>query len=376
MIKKQSAVVVYDPLDVSFNIIENGGNLLQTKESNSGRYDPDRTITPLTLTPTLQVKDPNHILNDGDHSSKLFNHRWYYNQEDEQHRITSRTDPDMFVLNTDMSLEICGNVAPGAVNLICLCQYIDARRNEVLNFRKVLALACTSVSDCNLTLEMDAGARLPLSPYKANTLRTIHAQLKNGGTDVADSSATYVWKVATENRAVSTDDPWYVSGIGTKNLTVDTKYIGKVVLQCEANLQTDTTTKVSAMTKLHRWYGQYREDIEIPRGQFILPSTQMCTVRAKVSTNRMGEIDSPQKYFDIILVWKKDLPGENWKVLGYGPTKDIQVTDLTPKYGVNTVFGVQVRELSELRPCKFKGSTFTIDGKIPAIRVPLTESEI
>lgn len=375
MIVQSSSHFIFDPLDVSFNIVQRGGSGQQMREEISGRYDPDHSVTPLILTPTLQVKDPNHVLQDGDHSSLLMNVRWYINSELEANRITPQTDADAFTLMGDGSLMVTTNiVAGGALNLLCVCDYLDARRGEVLSFRGTIPLSCTSVSDASLTLNFDAPANMPIYPFKKNYQRTITAQLVNGTTPMDNSKAVYEWIVLNEHHPVGISDPWLVS-MKQNSITIDTRFIGKINLECRAWLKSDPNLVLRAHTKIYRWYGQYRERLDIPRGQVLTPNTTACDIELKVATNKMGELASPQDFFDIVLVWRKNLPGETWKVIGYGPKKTIPVTELNPKYGVDTVFGAQIRELSELRQVRIGSNAITINGQEVYMRVPTINSD-
>lgn len=376
MIVQSSSRFIFDPLDVSFNIVQRGGSGQQMREEISGRYDPDHSVTPLVLSPTLQVKDPNHVLQDGDHSSLLMNVRWYINSELEANRITPQTDADAFTLMGDGSLMVKLNCqAGGALNLLCVCDYLDARRGEVLSFSGTVPLSCTSVSDASLTLNFDAPANMPIYPFKNNYVKTITAQVINGTTPIDDSKVVYEWIVESEHhKAAVGTDVWCLS-ISGGTIKIDTRFIGKINLVCRAWLKSDPNLVLSAHTKMYRWYGQYRERLDIPRGQVLTPNTTACDIELKVATNKMGELASPQDYFDIVLVWRKNLPGETWMVLGYGPKKTIPVTELNPKYGVDTVFGAQVRELSELRQVRIGNNPITINGQEVYMRVPTINSD-
>ena len=73
--KTASAYILYTPLDISLLMLEVGGNTTQNKSNVTGEFDPDRTLFPLVLRPSLVIKDPDHVLDDGDHTKKLV--YWY-----------------------------------------------------------------------------------------------------------------------------------------------------------------------------------------------------------------------------------------------------------------------------------------------------------
>ena len=370
MLVRNTASVVYDPLLVVFDVIMKGGNGQQMKEISTQRFDPDFSVTPLVLEPSLQVTDPSGTLLDGDWTGSLFNIRWFLDVEDTAHRIL--TDADNTV--TDDGVLTWGtNTNPGSSHtLICLAQLIDPRRNEVLTFRKTVSVGCNAVTTSLLSLFIDAPLRCPIYPLKETYLRPIEATMYNGA-DVVQN-ATYRWIVTDEHHPVTEGDPRFPEIDGNR-IVVDTRYVDKLMLQCEA-VHPVTGERVTARTKLHRWYGQYRERLDLPKGPAIRPETREVEANVVVSTNRLGDIEHPERFFDIVVVWRRDLPGEKWNVLGYGPHHIVPVRNVQPRYGVRTVFAAQVRELSELRCLRIGRNRVMINGKLAYIRVPIISSDI
>lgn len=370
MLVKNVSSVVYDPLVVVFDVIMKGGNGQQMKEISTQRFDPDFSVTPLVLEPFLQVTDPNNTLQGGDWSSSLFNVRWYLDVENAAHRIL--TDAQNTVRD-DGTLVWGTNTAPGTSHtLICLAQFIDPRRNEVLSFRKMVAVGCNAVNSAMLDLVIDAPLRCSIYPFKQTYLRKITATMYNGANVV--QNATFQWAVTDEHHMASTDDPRFTEITGNY-IVVDTRYVNKLMLECRATHPV-TGEVLRARTKMHRWYGQYRERLDLPRGAAVRPETTEVEAKVVVSTNRLGELQHPEQYFDIVIAWRKELPGESWKVLAYGPNKTIPVRDLQPKYGVRTEFAAQIRELSELRLVRIDRQPVLINGNHVYMRVPIISSDV
>lgn len=371
-----SASIVYNPLDIAFDVIEKGGSSIQKKETSTGRYDPNRAITPLVLIPNLQVKDPEKIILDGDYSQSLTNPRWYIDKECEANRVTKTTEG--FTIGDYGRLTVTKNSEPDkAETLIFVVQFIDPRRNELMEFRKLIALACDAVNEINLSLEFDAPVRLPIVPFKNIINRTINAQLKNGANEVPDSDAVYVWKVLDGNsfRAITADDYFYVAGQNTKSIVIDRRYIDKEVVRVEAYHKSLPTSVESAQTKLHRWYGQYEERCDIVRGKMIHPDTKETEVLISV-INRQGNIVNPERFFDIGIFFRRDIKGENWRSIAHSPSIVVPSSMAGVKYGVRAVFGAEIRELSALRALTINGKEILINGKTASMQIPNKSSEL
>ena len=55
----EEAVILYDPIETTFDVTPIGGSLVQRQNTITGEYSPDRGITPMVLSPELQVIDHN-----------------------------------------------------------------------------------------------------------------------------------------------------------------------------------------------------------------------------------------------------------------------------------------------------------------------------
>ncbi len=371
-----AAIVVYDPLSITFSVINQGGSAAQKQDSSSGEYTPDREITPLILEPNLQITDPEKIISDGDYTSSIINSRWYVDEETEANRVTSETSG--MSIGEYGALTISRNTTAGtAEQLIYTGSFIDPRRNEVFNFRKEIAISCEAVTEILLSIEIDAPPRLPLSPFKNLTTRTINAKLLNGASEVPDDDAVFEWKVLEDGafRAITDDDVFYVSGQDTKALVIDRRYIDKESIRVEAYHTSLPDNVKSAQFKAHRWYGQYEPRTDLIRGKVIHASTTESEVQITV-TNRQGNITSPEKYFNLAVAYRKFFNGENWKVISYSASGTLPTSVSGTKYGITTQFGGQIRELSALRPMQIDGKNILINGKVACIQIPTTKSEL
>ena len=369
--KTATAYILYDPLVLSFSILEAGGSVVQRKDALSGSFDPDRSLFPLQLRPCLMVQDPENLLPDGDHSDRLIDCRWYIGSDETGTRIDSSTPG--FSVGEYGRLTVSRNVEPSApLNLFFTCAYIDTRTQNT--FRKSMGLTLSSVlaTEVNLSVEIDAAGKMPVSPFKTHRERTITATLRNGEDEVADSDAVFVWNVqdadSREMRAITEDDLFYVSGQGTRSLVIDRRFIDKELVEVVACLSALPERTVSARTKMFRWYGQWDDEVRITRGKYVRKDTTEVEVQAYVATPR-GMVDSPADYFDITHIRTGSAAGSAQEVIGYGERVTVPRTSLGSDPNVRPVFGIETRERTALRACTIGGAVCLVDGSVMCMQI-------
>ena len=370
--KTATAYIIYDPLNLTFSMVEVGGSAVQRKDAVSGAFDPDRSLFPFILRPNLQVQDPNHILIDGDHTDKLIDCRWYIGADDTGERIWADTpglNPGEYG-----ELIVTRNVEPSTpLNLYFTCAYMDSRTKNT--FRKSASVVLSSVLavESNLSLTIDAASKMPVSPFKTHRNRIITATFRNGTDDVPDNEAVYVWRVLDAStrmmRDITEDDLFYVSGQGTRVLTVDRRFIDKELIEVVATLAALPSKSVSAHTKMFRWYGMWDDEVHIVRGKFIRTDTKEIEVKAYVNTPR-GQVPSPADFFDIKHVRTGIAKDSYQEVLGYGETVTVPRSSVGSDPNMRPVFGIETRERTALRACTINGNTCLVNGSVMCIQIP------
>jgi hypothetical protein len=371
--KTASAYILYQPLIVSLSMDEIGGSTTQHKNNVSGGFDPDRTMFPLILRPRLVVKDPDHVLQDGDYTSALIDTRWYIGNDENGSRITTVTPG--FTIGAYGELLVGCNVEPSVpVNLYFTCAYIDTRTLRVFRQSVLVTLTTVLSTELNLDISLDAARTMPVNPFKHQALRTVTATFRNGRDTVTDSEAIYLWKVrdgvTRQLRAITTDDLFYISGQGTRSLVIDRRFIDRELIQIEACHTSDPSRKVYAQTKAYRCYGQWDERVVITRGKYIRPDTGQIEAQACVDTPR-GQVVNPQDYFDITHIFTTNEKGAVEKVTGYGERVVVPASIAGKDPNVIPLFGVEVRERTALRACRIENKTVLINGKIMCIQIPV-----
>jgi hypothetical protein len=343
-----------------------GGSTSQVLDGVSGDYSPDRSLTPLVITPKLIVKDSDGVLVSGDHTKQLTDIRWYLasDGEDETTRILSTNTK--YVVGSYGVLTVKENVVPDSpVNLFFSCAYLDSRSGNTYRATYQLTLSSTKAIAVNLAVSIDATSKMPISPFKSVQQRTITATLYNGENLVDDDNAIYNWQVQDGSswRDITEDDLLYVSGQGTKAITIDQSYIDKEVIRVQASHVASPTKTVTAQTKLYRWYGLWDERVKIVRGKYIRPDTKEIETKCIIDLPK-GQISNPAKYFSIAHIFTTSATNATQTMLGYGEsfTVDASIAGTDPK--VIPVFGVEVKERTALRACSVNGSVLTVNGSI------------
>lgn len=371
--KTTSGYILFNPLSVALFLDEIGGSTSQRKSNVSGEFDPDRTLFPLVLRPRLVVKDPDHVLNDGEHTINLIDTRWYIGSSENGTRITK--DTEGLSIGENGELSVSRNVEPAVpLNLFFTCGYIDTRTKKTFRKTYLVTLTTTQATELNLSIEIDAARKMPVSPFKNQTNRVITATFRNGQETIADNKAVYLWKVqdkiSKQLRTITADDLFYVSGQGTKSITIDRRFIDKELIQVEAYHVADPGRIVHAHTKIFRWYGQWDERVAITRGKFIRPDTREIEVVAIVDTPR-GQVTDPADYYDITHIFTTNEAGAPERVIGYGERVVVPASIAGKDPNVIPVFGVEVKERTALRACTVNGKVAMINGKITCLQIPV-----
>lgn len=219
------------PFDENFEVVANG-QLEQWYYDNDNTYAPNRTITPLILTPTITVYDPD---NRRTFSPAFSTVAWFsleYNSSTGtfvETRITNVDDSavaDYVIVGN--TLKIKKNVSyTRAVQIKCVANYIDPRDSGITY---TVEYVTTLSTNRNATVEypkLDIATPRSLSfnPLTDDTSQfSLTAMAMQGGNDVTDN-LYYVWYAVSNGVEVLADTMlWYVSGQNTKTLVVDALY--------------------------------------------------------------------------------------------------------------------------------------------------------
>lgn len=344
--------VIYTPLNVSVSILQNGGSLTQTHCAETSEYIPDRTLTPLVLTPVVYVQDPDSIMENG--RASLTGVAWYALPEDiakgltketylaaelSQYLITDATDG--YVLEKDGSLRVEKNVPYlSPVVLVFTANVPDLRSGKIIKVQDSIVLSTTSLA-VSATLTLDKPASWGFNPLEDEGVRTIRANLLFGGAvpDSGKVKTAYWWYHASSGSAeilISEDEAlFYESGQNTDSLVIDPEYLDEERIICKAEYAlpgetlppAPTANCLTAETVISRRYPAYDFENYVHGGVEVSPVAGHVKNECVVTVGQKV-LDSPSRYFTVIWSIKDAVFGAEWRVIGYGDSIMIPTSEI------------------------------------------------
>ena len=244
MIRSSQGRLVFQPITLTFGVTILGGAYAQSYNVDTGQFEPDRSLTPLILAPSLMVVDPDVAENSGEKSGKLTNVNWQVSAS--SNSGTWKIGKD-YVVDENNRLIIYGNLKQDSIGKIKLtANYYDNVRARVNVLNWECDLNCKSIATRKLDLRCAESGLNRLDAFKLPATYTLNAQLSNNGTDVADADVVYKWQVLSGDAFVDivpTRDLWYRSGASLKTLTIAPAYVGNVCVRCTAYHKSYPTEK-------------------------------------------------------------------------------------------------------------------------------------
>ena len=373
MIRESQGRVVLNPVSVSFGVTVLGGSYTQQFNADSGEYEPDRSLTPLILIPSLWVNDPDYADASGDMTGKLVNVAWTVRGESDSG--TWQIGKDYTV--SDNKLTIYGNTKVDTeADIKLVAQFYDNHRGQVLQREWSHKLPCRSFTGNKFSLHSDVPARLQFSPFDLPSKIELPMQLLSNDKPVDDDKAQYVWQVLVGSSFVNIDkanrDFWYVSGVTSKTLVVDPKFIGTLVVKCTALPKAAPSKMVSEVCRIQRFYGQYMDDFVWDEGRLKFKDTQYAAGRVVVNRKAAGYVSNPSLYFDIEIFYDND-GGQGWMHVAHGDYGRVDRNLFPVDAQHRDRFGWSIRELTEVVGATVNGALVTIDGEAACLQVPATK---
>lgn len=375
-IRKKTGYVVHSPLSYAFEVKELGGSYIQKYDTISGAYIPNRELTPYLLQPCLTITDPDGIIPAGEYTSRLVNIRWTVRGWLQGVAETLTEGTDYTIDSNTHALMFSHNVAVDElVRIEFSADYVNNTRGEAQSFKWSKDLATVGEAQWNVALTVDLPSKVDLSPFKNRGQFNIFAQLFNGDGELPDDACVYLWQRFNDTQWVDIDeeeDAFYVAGKNAKGITVDQDYIQHEILRVIAYPKDKPTEQRSFTMLLRRWYGQWKEDIDIIQGKYVFLSDTIASAEVKV-VNRQGNITSPQRYFEIEIFFAHG-NGE-WDSVAYGTKAIVQRSDMAQK---EPKFGVLCRELSAFQPIELPdGSVLTDENNaVLMAQFPTSDREV
>ena len=332
-------------------LIQNGGGPTQTHCAETGEFIPDRSLTPLVITPVVRVQDPDGVIADG--VASLTGVSWYVLPEDiaqavpagtyignelSQYLVTEATEG--YSVDRDGSLRVEANIPYlQPVVLVFTGNVPDIRSGKLVKVQDSLLLSTSSVA-VPATLTLDKPASWLFNPIADTGLRTIKASLKLGGLapDPTKVRTKFWWYRASGNNETLIDedeDFFYESGQNTDTLVIDPEYLDSERIICKAVYAlgsgslpaTPGQDCLSAETVVSRRYPAYDFENYVHGGVEVSPTASHVKSECVVTIGQQV-LSNPSRYFTVIWSVKEPVHGSEWRVLGYGDTIMIPASEI------------------------------------------------
>ena len=329
-------ITKWTPLVTRFGIIVEAGSRTQFYYSNEAQFIPSRAVTPLKLAASLHIVDPDGVITTGNKVSSC-DVKWYDGSYDSQ--ITA--DTTGYTLGSDKSLTVTKNVLPNnPMQILVRCTYTDPRNGNTLVYEDRCALSSISKSDNAHTLTIDKPSKMLFNPLTDESTVVITATLKLGADVVADANAKYWWYVVNNGveTLIDTLDTAieYVSGQGTKTLTINAMYTNQSIIRVKAVSyegsapSTPPALSASAECAIIYHMPEVRSLTYTPNSTTIRKGDTSKVFKCELSTNRDVLTEAQTKAHFLIRWYKKPTTaGGVAERLGDGVSITVPVSELT-----------------------------------------------
>lgn len=365
----EEAVILYDPIETIFDVQPIGGMLGQRQNTVTGEYSPDRSVTPMMLSPTLHVIDQN--VTEGSPLSDETDEMtvaWYIvetengtekeTEIDDVYDATAQDNADYEIYGK--GLMVNANIPVGEpVHLRLKASYVNQNTHELLKFVRNFLLVAEPFVEFNPSIEVNIPNYSIVNPFKltqANKQLAITAKFFAGTQDItSNASVTFLWeKLEGRNyRAIAATDVEVVS-IARNVMTVDLECVGRCKYRVTAwhTGYSAAEHRRSFLMTLNRQLSGVTPQLRITRGKFLKPNISESEAQLVVAVNS-HEISNPEDFFRAKWgIYKQHGAAQEGNVdLGWGNTAvaDRSMTG-HDKTRVPT-FSMEVHSLSEYRLC-------------------------
>lgn len=365
----EEAVILYDPIETVFDVQPIGGMLGQRQNTITGEYSPDRNVTPMVLSPSLQVIDPN--ITEGSQASDetdMLSVAWYIvtteNGTESETEIVDVYDPEA-QSHADYEkygkgLMVNANVTVGeTVHLRLKATYINRNTNEPLKFTRNFLLSTEPFIEFNPSIEVNIPNYSIVNPFKltaANKQLAVTAKFFAGTQDItSNANVTFLWEKleGTTYRAIAATDVEVVS-IVRNVMTVNQECVGRCKYRVTAwhTGYSAAEHRRSFLITLNRQFSGVTPQLRITRGKFLKSNISESEAQLVVSVNS-HEISNPEDFFRVKWsLYKQHGSSQEGNVeLGWG--NNVVADRSKTGYDKTRVptFKMEVHTLSEYRLC-------------------------
>lgn len=256
MTRKESIRIEYKPLSTSDSVATLSGNQRQAYDVNSGYFNPDRRLDPLTLLVTCAVMDAHNLVNGGVNES-LTDVSW---------KITDPTTGKLVpILATDKQFKIGAGADKGKITIYknipdleettieFTARYIEPKSKRVAVFQRTFSLVTVTEATAPALLKLTAPVGTVQFPFVNDKGLVLQADLLREGKKVPSA---YYWKKDGKDLTEKTD----------KLVVTDATKAGNVfqveVADCTAKFNELVADKVEADAEVKEWRGLYENEPE------------------------------------------------------------------------------------------------------------------
>ncbi len=359
----EEAAIIYDPIETTFDVQPIGGKLNQRQNSITGEYSPDRTITPMVLMPSLQVKDTNkeagQQISDETENMTVQWFRVYSNDGVEtEEEITDVYDPEA---QAHEDLELYGkglmvnaNTPAGEyVEVRIKASFVNPNTLEVLRFKRGIELKCDTYIEFNPSIEVNIPNYSIVDPFKitdANKYRSITAKFFAGADDItSNQNVTFLWEKldGTTYRTMTNADVEVMS-VSRNVMVINQECVGRCKYRVTAwhTGYAEPENRRSFLFTINRQMSGATPTIQITRGKFLKSNIEESEAKLVVSVNS-SELSNPEKFF----VCK-------WSMYRQNGTTQEGLTYLG--WGMNAIAGRSVSGYDRTKVPTFKAEVYSL----------------
>ena len=360
----------YAPLNVTCDLVVEGGALHQIYKPDTEEFSPDRAITPLTIRPVININDPDGVFGNGNANAKLGDLKWFANKVN----VSGNSKYSIDTTNTTKkgSLRVMQNIASEVpVTLYFEGVIADARNGTSVKINGSVLLNTNTVSKEKVTVEIDKPAVIIFNPISSIAKLIINASVYLADTIQADGNTKLWWYKKLPNGTLSLldihDDLEYISGIGTSKLAIDQRYINKIknyrlvadFVKTGDSIPSVPTKRAafidfSVRRRYAIWVAEVQTYGDITANQSIIKANALVTAERKIITN-------PNDLFNF--KWYTTNAAGEVKKWGIGDVDEIPANI----HGIATggvEVGVDISERTSLKVSVLNGKALTLNNKL------------
>jgi hypothetical protein len=363
----------FAPLNVTCDLIVEGGALHQIHKPDTEEFSPDRAITPLTIRPVINITDLDGVFGDGNANAKLGHIKWLANKVNVSGN--SKYSIDTTKTTKKGSLRVIQNVAAGAPVVLYFEGVIaDTRNGTSIKVNGSVLMNTNTVSKEKVTVEIDKPSVIIFNPISTPSKLIINASVYLADTIQANGNTKLWWYKRISNGTLVLldihDDLEYISGIGTSKLAIDQRYINKIKnYRLVADFVKTGDPVPSVPTKraafidfsVRRRYGDWKAKVltygDITANQSIIKAKAIITSERRVITN-------PDEIFD--LQWYTVNASGTEQRWGTGSEDEIPANISGIATGGIDV-GVDINDRASLKANVLNGKAITLNNKLIVI---------